>query len=70
MSLKMAVSALEVLAPEHIWVLKRTLSREELAARVKAEPAWALKTIIRSFGNLADMKKIKAELVPDVAHGG
>ncbi len=31
MSLKMAVSALEVLAPEHIWVLKRTLPREELA---------------------------------------
>ena len=63
MSLKMAVSALEVLSPEHIWVLKRTIAKEELAKKVKAEPAWALRTIIRSFGNQADMKKIKAELV-------
>ena len=66
MSLKMAVSALEVLSAEHIWVLKRTQTREELAARVKEDPAWALKAIIKSFGNLADMKKIKSELVPDV----
>jgi transcription elongation factor GreA len=70
MSLKMAVSALEVLAPEHIWVLKRTQTKEELAEKVKEEPAWALKTIIKSFGNLADMKKIKAELVPDVLTAG
>jgi transcription elongation factor GreA len=70
MSLKMAVSALEVLSAEHIWVLKRTQTREELAARVKADAAWALKTIIKSFGNLADMKKIKAELVPDVLTTG
>jgi transcription elongation factor GreA len=70
MSLKMAVNALEVLSPEHIWVLKRTQPKEELAARVKAEPAWALKTIIKSFGNMADMKKIKAELVPDVLTTG
>jgi transcription elongation factor GreA len=66
MSLKMAVSALEVLSPEHIWVLKRTLPREELAKKVKDDTSWALKTIIKSFGNLADMKKIKAEMVPDV----
>ncbi len=70
MSLKMAVSALEVLSAEHIWVLKRTLPKEELAKKVKAEPAWALRTIIKSFGNLADMKKIKAELVPDVLTAG
>ena len=70
MSLKMAVSALEVLGPEHIWVLKRTVEREELAKRVKADPAWTLKTIIKSFGNLADMKRIKAELVPDVLTAG
>ncbi|HVP19423.1 MAG TPA: transcription elongation factor GreA [Spirochaetia bacterium] len=70
MSLKMAVSALEVLSPEHIWVLKRTLPNEELAKKVKADPAWALRTIIRSFGNQADMKKIKAELVPDVLSAG
>jgi transcription elongation factor GreA len=70
MSLKMAVSALEVLSPEHIWVLKRTVAKEELAKRVKEDPSWALKTIIKSFGNLADMKKIKAELVPDVLTAG
>jgi transcription elongation factor GreA len=70
MSLKMAVSALEVLSPEHIWVLKRTVAKEELAKKVKGDPSWALKTIIKSFGNLADMKKIKAELVPDVLTPG
>ncbi len=70
MSLKMAVSALEVLSSEHIWVLKRTLPKEELAAKVKADPSWALKVIIKSFGNCADMKKIKAELVPDVLTAG
>ncbi len=70
MSLKMAVSALEVLSAEHVWVLKRTMSKEELAQKIKGEPAWALRTIIRSFGNQADMKKIKAELVPDVLGAG
>jgi len=70
MSLKMAVSALEVLSAEHIWVLKRTLPKEELARKVKDDPAWALKTIIKSFGNVADVKKIKAELVPDVLTAG
>jgi transcription elongation factor GreA-like protein/transcription elongation GreA/GreB family factor len=70
MSLKMAVSALEVLSPEHIWVLKRTVPKAELAARVKAEPSWALKAIIKSFGNIADMKRIKGELVPDVLTAG
>ena len=70
MSLKMAVSALEVLSAEHIWVLKRTLPKEELARKVKDDAAWALRTIIKSFGNLADMKKIKAELVPDVLTAG
>ncbi len=66
MSLKMAVGALNILPAEHIWVLRATTSRDELKARVKAEPAWALKTVIRSFDNAADMKRIKAELVPEV----
>jgi len=70
MSLKMAVSALEVLSSEHIWVLKRTMPKEDLARKVKDDPAWALKVIIKSFGNLADMKRIKAELVPDVLSAG
>jgi transcription elongation factor GreA len=70
MSLKMAVGALEVLAPDHIWVLKLTVPREQLAAHVKSDPAWALRTVIRSFGNAADMKRIKAELSPDVLTPG
>jgi transcription elongation factor GreA len=70
MSLKMAVSALEVLSSEHIWVLKRTMPKEELAEKVKDDPAWALRIIIKSFGNVADVKKIKAELVPDVLTAG
>jgi transcription elongation factor GreA len=70
MSLKMAVSALEVLSADHIWVLKKTLPKEELAKKVKDDPSWALKVIIRSFGNVADVKKIKAELVPEVLSSG
>jgi transcription elongation factor GreA len=66
MSLKMAVGALSILPAEHIWVLKATMKREELREKLKSDPAWALKTVIRSFDNSADMKKIKAELVPDV----
>ena len=70
MSLKMAIGALEVLAPDHIWVLKLTEERAALTARVKADPAWALRTVIKSFGNAADMKRIKAELSPDVLTAG
>lgn len=70
MSLKMAIGALEVLAPDHIWVLKLTEEKAALASRVKADPAWALRTIIKSFGNAADMKRIKAELTPDVLTAG
>ena len=36
-SLKMAVTALKPLSPEHIWVLKATQKREVLAKRVKEE---------------------------------
>ncbi len=62
MSLKMAIGALEVLAADHVWVLKRTMDPAALKAKVKEDPAWALRVIIRSFGNSADMKKIEAEL--------
>ncbi len=34
-----------------------------LKEKVKTDKAWALKTIIKSFGNSCDLKKIKAELV-------
>jgi transcription elongation factor GreA-like protein len=70
MSLKMAVSALTILLNDHIWVLKGTNKKEELKERVLAEPSWALKTIIKSFDNSADMKMVKAELVPFILSPG
>jgi len=66
MSLKMAVGALQSLNRDHIWVLKSIHSKEKLKKKIKEDKPWALKTIIRSFGNVADMKKIKAELVPTI----
>ncbi|MDR1785276.1 MAG: transcription elongation factor GreA [Spirochaetaceae bacterium] len=66
MSLKMAVNALYPLARDHIWVLKATKSREELAAKIKDDKTWALKTIIKSFDNNCDFKRIKGELVPSI----
>ncbi len=70
MSLKMAVNALTPLAKEHIWVLKATQKKEELAKQITADPAWALKTIIKSFDNCCDFKRIKAELVPSILTPG
>ena len=70
MSLKMAVSALHILGREHIWVLRATVPRAELKTRVKEDPVWALRTVIKSFGNAADMKRIKAELVPRILTPG
>lgn len=73
-SLKMAVSALQPLSREHIWVIKATVgsksskfkTKADLAKKVKDDKVWALKTIITSFGNSCDLKKIKAELVPSI----
>jgi len=70
MSLKMAVNALQTLSKNHIWVLKATQKKEKLHERVKNEHAWALKTIIKSFDNSCDLKRIKAELVPSVLSAG
>lgn len=66
MSLKMAVNALTPLKKDHIWVLKATKTREELVKMVKEDKAGTLKTIIKSFGNSCDAKRIKAELVPSI----
>jgi transcription elongation factor GreA len=66
MSLKMAVNALQTLSRDHIWVLKSIWKKEKLVEKVKKDPTWALKTIIRSYDNNCDLKKIKAELVPGV----
>ncbi len=70
MSLKMAVDALQPLSNDHIWVLKATKSKEALAKKVKDDKAWTLKTIIKSFGNNCDFKRIKAELVPGILEAG
>ncbi|GHT94808.1 transcription elongation factor GreA [Spirochaetia bacterium] len=70
MSLKMGVNALQVLLKNHIWVLKATKKKEELHDRIKTEYVWALKTIIRSFDNACDLKRIKTELVPSVLTPG
>ena len=66
MSLKMAVSALKPLSKKHIWVLKATKKPEVLKEKIKKDQAWTLKTIIQSFDNSCDFKRIKAELVPSI----
>ena len=73
-SLKMAVNALQPLSRDYIWVIKATVgsksskfkTKEDLAKEIKSNKAWALKTIITSFNNSCDFKKIKAELVPSI----
>jgi transcription elongation factor GreA len=70
MSLKMAVNALQTLSKNHIWVLKATQKKEKLHDRIKTEHDWALKTVIKSFGNACDLKRIKAELVPSILTPG
>jgi transcription elongation factor GreA len=70
MSLKMAVSALEILPRDHIWVLRSVWKKDKLHDKVKNDPVWALKIVIKSLGNAADMKRIKAELVPHILSPG
>lgn len=66
MSLKMAVNALQTLSKQHIWVLKTAMPKEKLRKKIKEDIPWALKVVIRSLDNAADMKRIKAELVPSI----
>ncbi|MGP1454342.1 MAG: transcription elongation factor GreA [Treponema sp.] len=70
MSLKMGVTALQTLEKNHIWVLKSIMKRDALVTKIKADPDWALKTIIRSFDNNCDFKRIKHELVPSLLTAG
>lgn len=70
MKLAMAVTALKPLSKNHIWVLKATKSKEELAKKIKSDKVWALKTIIKSYDNACDFKHIKAELVPAILTPG
>lgn len=66
MSLKMGVNALQTLTKDHIWVLKSIWKKEKLTDKIKTDPTWALKTIIKSYDNNCDLKHIKSELVPSV----
>ncbi|MCR5606554.1 MAG: transcription elongation factor GreA, partial [Treponema sp.] len=66
MSLKMAVNALMPLSKKHIWVLKATKKLDFLKKKIKDDKEWTLKTIIKSFDNKCDFKRIKAELVPSI----
>ncbi|MDD7274328.1 MAG: transcription elongation factor GreA [Treponema sp.] len=70
MTSDMAIEALKPLAPDHIWVLKATKTPKDLAKMVKDDKAWALKTIIKSFDNNCDFKRVKAELVPAILTPG
>ncbi|MCK5153959.1 MAG: transcription elongation factor GreA, partial [Spirochaetales bacterium] len=70
MSLKMAVNALTSLTKNHIWVLKSIWPKDKLHDAVKGNVAWALKMVIKSFDNAANMKQIKAELVPSILSPG
>ncbi|HRY73222.1 MAG TPA: transcription elongation factor GreA [Spirochaetia bacterium] len=66
MSLKMAIDSLTTLSKDHIWVLKAIWSKEKLREKIKGDIPWALRVLIKSFDNRADLKKVKAELVPSV----
>jgi transcription elongation factor GreA len=70
MTLKMAVNALDILPKDHLWVLRSVWKKEKLRKKIKEDILWALKTTIRSSDNAADMKKIKAELVPSILTQG
>jgi transcription elongation factor GreA len=66
MSLKMAIDSLTTLSKDHIWVLKAVWSRDKLREKVKGDIPWALRTLIKSFDNRTDLKRIKAEVVPAI----
>lgn len=66
MALKMAVNALQSISKNHIYVLKGFVSREKLRNRIKKDVPWALETMVHSFGENADFKRFKSELVPSL----
>jgi transcription elongation factor GreA len=70
MSLKMAVGALQTLSKNHIWVLKATWKNDKLREKVKSDIVWTLKTVIKSFGNSCDLKRMKSELSPALLTAG
>ncbi len=66
MAQKMAVEALQPLQRDDIRVLIATTKPEDLKKKIKDDIEGTLKTILRSFGNKADFKTIRALLVPTV----
>ena len=66
MSLKMAMTALELLPKNHIWVLRSAIPPKKLKEMVKKNMPQSLRLIIQSFDNAVTMKKIRSELVPYV----
>ena len=70
MSLKMAVNALTSLASDHISVLKVRKKKSVLKEKIKKDIPWALKIVIKSFDNAANMKQIKSALVPGILTQG
>ena len=63
-SLKLAVNSLQPLAKDHIWVLKATMKKEDLLAKIEKDKKEILEIVIKSFDNNCDFKRIKAELSP------
>ena len=70
MSLKMAVSALMSLSKDHIWVLRTIWPKQRLHDKLKSDPKWGLKTIIKSHSNAANLKMIKTEVSPGILTAG
>lgn len=66
MALDMATTSLMGLDKHHIWVLKATMPKEKLRAKIKSEMIWALTILAGSNGGRTDFKRIKAELVPSL----
>ncbi len=66
MAQKMAVEALQNLSTEDIRVKIAVTKKDDLKKKIKEDHDWALKTIIRSFGNNADFKIIRAALTPSI----
>ena len=72
MNIKMAVNTLSILPKDHIWVIKCTHKLSDLKKMVmdKENVKNILKTIIKSFGNCADLKMIKKELTQKIKNDG
>lgn len=70
MNIKMAVNTLSILPKNHIWVIKCTHKLSDLKKMVMEDVKGTLKTIIKSFGNCADLKMIKKELTQKIKKEG